>query len=170
LIFSVPMWRRYNALPAHERKIAREAARRLTLTWLGLRTLGFKRIRENAERFPRSTRAITDTSDANPQLIASRMIARLIGSASRHLFFTPNCLVQSLALLEMLRLRGIPAELRVGARHESGAFEAHAWVEFAGIVLNDVPGEHHHFTPFESASVTSASAPESHAPAGTRVQ
>jgi hypothetical protein len=158
------MWRRYKALPAHEQKIAREAARRLTLTWFGLRALGFKRVRESAERFPRSTRPVTDTSDANPQIIAARMIARLVGSASRHLFFTPNCLVQSLALLEMLRRRGIAGELRVGARHESGAFEAHAWVEFAGIVLNDFVGEHRHFTPFETAAT------KSHAPAGTQPQ
>lgn len=164
MISSVAMWRRYKALPAHERKIAREAARRLTFIWIGLRALGFKRVRESAERFPRSTRPVTDTSDSNPQLIASRMIARLVGSASRHLFFTPNCLVQSLALLEMLRRRGIAGELRVGARHESGAFEAHAWVEFAGIVLNDVSSEHHHFTPFERV----AAATETHAAAGTR--
>jgi hypothetical protein len=64
----------------------------------------------------------------------------------------------------MLRRRGIAGELCVGARHESGAFEAHAWVEFAGIVLNDVSGEHHHFTPFESV----AAATETHTPAGTR--
>jgi hypothetical protein len=158
------MWRRYSALPPHERKIAREAARRLTLTWLGLRALGFKRMRENAQSFPRTTRPVADTSDANPQLVASRMITRLVGSASRHLFFTPNCLVQSLSLLEMLRRRGINAELRVGARHESGAFEAHAWIEFAGIVLNDYSSEHLHFTPFESAS---AAATESQSPAGT---
>ena len=166
------MWRRYRALPAHERKIAREAARRLTLAALGLRTLGFKRMRESAERYPRNTRPITDATDSNPQLIASRMIARLVGSASRHLPFTPNCLVQSLALLEMLRRRGINAELRVGARHESGAFEAHAWVEFAGIVFNDADAQHLHFTPFETASTPAApvAATESHAPAGTRSQ
>jgi len=165
------MRRRYKALPPHERKIAREAARRLTLTALGLRALGFKRMRESAERYPRTTRPITDAADSNPQLIASRMIARLVGSASRHLPFTPNCLVQSLALLEMLRRRGINAELRVGARRDSGAFEAHAWVEFAGIVLNDFSAEHHHFTPFEPSSVAATSAAtESHAPAGTRSQ
>jgi hypothetical protein len=156
------MWRRYNALPAHERKIAREAARRLTLTWIGLRVFGFKRMRESAERHSVSTRATADA--ANSQIADSKVIARLVGSASRHLFFTPNCLVQSLALLEMLRRRGIAAELRVGARHESGAFEAHAWVEFAGIVLNDFSAEHRHFTPFETAAT------ETHAPAGTQPQ
>ncbi len=163
MIPSIDMWRRYNALPAHERKIVREATRCLTLAWIGLRALGFKHMRENAERIPRSLRPATDASDSSPQLIASRMIARLVGSASRHLFFTPNCLVQSLALLRMLRRRGIGGEIRVGARQGSGAFEAHAWVEFAGIVLNDVSGEHHHFTPFETAAAT-----ESRAPAGTR--
>lgn len=41
-----------------------------------------------------------------------------------------RCLEQSLALTRLLRLRGIPAELRFGVRPHP--FAAHAWVEVEG--------------------------------------
>ena len=45
--------------------------------------------------------------------------------------------------------RGIAAELRVGARKDAGRFEAHAWVESSGVVLNDTSESHLHFVPFD---------------------
>jgi hypothetical protein len=58
-------------------------------------------------------------------------------------------LVQSLALLRMLRTRGIDAELRLGARNVTGKFEAHAWVELGGVALNDATESGAAFVPFE---------------------
>jgi len=49
----------------------------------------------------------------------------------------------------LLQARGIAADLRIGARKETGRFEAHAWVETGGAVLNDADGEHIHFVPFD---------------------
>jgi hypothetical protein len=37
----------------------------------------------------------------------------------------------------LLRRRGIAGDLRIGVRKEAGRFEAHAWVELGGRVLND---------------------------------
>jgi hypothetical protein len=50
-----------------------------------------------------------------------------------------TCLRRSLVLWALLARAGEPAELRVGFRRERGAFEAHAWVEHQGRVLNDAP-------------------------------
>jgi hypothetical protein len=155
-------WRRFTALPAAERKLVREAARRLTSTWFGLRVAGFARMRQRAERS-----GLLDASrplSTDQQLDVGRSIARAQGSAARHLFFSPNCLVQSLTLLSMCRSRDIQAQLRVGARSDSGAFQAHAWVELNGIVLNEPSGEHRHFVPFEEA----VGGRESGAAAGSR--
>ena len=58
----------------------------------------------------------------------------------------------------LLRSRGIPVELRVGARKHSERFEAHAWVEFGGTVLNDADGQHAHFVPFDGP-ITSMETP-----------
>ena len=48
-----------------------------------------------------------------------------------------NCLSRSLALLWLLRRNGHEAELHLGVSLAEGAFAAHAWIELAGIILND---------------------------------
>ena len=45
------------------------------------------------------------------------------------------CLQRSAATASLLRFRGIPAELVVGA--QVFPFKAHAWVEVNGVVVND---------------------------------
>lgn len=49
----------------------------------------------------------------------------------------------------LLQKRGIGVEMRIGARKVEGRFEAHAWVEFEGAVLNDALDHHRHFAPFD---------------------
>lgn len=150
----VATWRRFAALPEDERRLVREAAARLSAAWVGLRVMGFQRMRRRAEsvRIARS-----GGGDGSAELAVARMVTRAEESAARHLFFQPNCLVQSLALLRMLRTRGIDAELRLGARNRTGKFEAHAWVELGGVVLNDATEAGAAFVPFES---TGAAAPD----------
>jgi len=48
-----------------------------------------------------------------------------------------NCLSRSLALFWLLRRNGHEAELHLGVSLAEGAFAAHAWIELAGIILND---------------------------------
>jgi hypothetical protein len=43
------------------------------------------------------------------------------------------------------------ADLRIGARKEANRFEAHAWVELNGTVLDGGETEHLHFVPFEQS-------------------
>lgn len=50
----------------------------------------------------------------------------------------PDCLSRSLALLRTLRQARIDASICIGVR--KCPFAAHAWVEAAGLVLNDTPG------------------------------
>jgi hypothetical protein len=51
----------------------------------------------------------------------------------------------------MLRNRGMNADLRIGARKEANRFEAHAWVELDGTVLDSGETEHLNFVPFEQS-------------------
>jgi Transglutaminase-like superfamily len=141
----VATWRRFAALPVDERRLVREAAARLSTAWVGLRVMGFQRMRVRAE----SVRHANHGGDGSAGLAVARMVTRAEESAARHLFFRPNCLVQSLALLRMLRTRGIDAELRLGARNVTGKFEAHAWVELSGVALNDATESGAAFVPFE---------------------
>ncbi len=50
----------------------------------------------------------------------------------------------------MMRRRGIGTELRIGARKDNECFEAHAWVEIDGAVLNDTEDVDNRFSPFPS--------------------
>ena len=59
-----------------------------------------------------------------------------------------NCLQKSLALWWLLRRQNIDSEIRFGARRDNGNFEAHAWVEFRGVALNEEPAVQQSFTPF----------------------
>jgi hypothetical protein len=164
----VATWRRFAALPVDERRLVREAAARLSAAWVGLRVMGFQRMRGRAE----SLRRASDGGDGSAELALARMVTRAEESAARHLFFRPNCLVQSLALLRMLRMRGIDAELRLGARNVTGKFEAHAWVELGGVALNDATETGAAFVPFEetgaAAPDASIAAADQHATSGTR--
>lgn len=54
-----------------------------------------------------------------------------------------------MVLCWLLRTRGIAAELRVGAQKRQSHFEAHAWVECEGFILNDPQETHIHFVPFD---------------------
>ena len=40
---------------------------------------------------------------------------------------------------------GVASELRLGFRNPEGRFEAHAWVEWNGVPLNDAPDVRSHY-------------------------
>ena len=141
-------WRSFWRSSGFERGILLEAAAALTATWAGLRLAGFRRWKNLLEWltpgiFP------ADSVESSGLLESARTIAKIQQSAARHLFFGPNCLEQSIVLWWLLRIRGISADLRIGARKQADRFEAHAWVEFAGTVLNDSGDAHIHFVPFD---------------------
>jgi len=127
-----------------------EAAIALAATWVGLRVLGFRRWKSIFAWFAARRVRRARAADSAP-LSAASAIARLEDVAARHLFFRTNCLERSLVLCWLLERRGIGGQLRLGARKEGGRFEAHAWVEVDGSVVNDLYEPHSHFAPFGKA-------------------
>ena len=82
----------------------------------------------------------------------AQAIARLVGIAAAHVPLDVACLHRSLVLWRLLRGRGIPCELRLGAAGTAGgAFEAHAWVECAGVALNEGAAHLSRYRPFGTA-------------------
>jgi hypothetical protein len=138
--------RKFPLLSGFEQSIALEAMVGLAATWMGLRIAGFQRWKTMMARLRRKQMRTAGTA---APLDSVARIARMELAVARHLPFRTNCLEQSLVLLWLLRRRGIPAELRIGARKEANRFQAHAWVEFDGTVLNDAGAEHLHFVPFD---------------------
>ena len=141
-------WRRFRKLPPSERGRVLRAMAILPLTEAGLRVVGFRRWKQFIERFSSPSRR--RNLEPAAQLEIAEKITRASHSAERHGLGTPNCLERSLALWWLLRREGIEAELHIGARKTESQFEAHAWVEWRGVVLNDSPDIHKHYARFDA--------------------
>lgn len=141
-------WSGFWRLEGAERSAALKAAAALVATHVGLRMAGFRRWKNLLVRL---MPAVPDVpAQPGPVLPDSACaIIRMEAAVARHLFFRANCLEQSLVLWWMLRRHGIAADLLIGANKQAGRFEAHAWVEYFGVVLNDPNGEHRDFVPFD---------------------
>ena len=85
-------------------------------------------------------RQMNKAVDFKPRTYTQDTFAPLVvavNRASRYYPKTPKCLQRSIALASMLRKRGIAADLQIGV--QNSPFRSHAWVEVAGMVINDVP-------------------------------
>ncbi len=69
--------------------------------------------------------------------IPPQRIAWLVERAAQTVPWPATCLRRSLVLWALLARAGTRADLRLGFRKTDGRFEAHAWVELAGVPLND---------------------------------
>jgi hypothetical protein len=131
----VANWRRFWQLSWAERWLLAQGLVLLPLTALALWTLGFRRGQAALGRLA-SFRTSTEQDEAT--LIGEgRVTARLVDAAARHGPYRASCLPRSLTLWCLLRRRGIDGDLRIGVRKVAGQFQAHAWVEYGGAVLND---------------------------------
>lgn len=142
-------WRQFRSLPPFQRKLVFRAMAFLPLTEAGLRVLGFSRWKALIERLS-SSDPRERIEDAGVQSAVVESIARAARSAEVHGFTAPNCLERSLTLWWLLRRHGIEAELRIGGRKNGSRFEAHAWVESGGAVVNESPEVHDHYARFDA--------------------
>lgn len=133
-----------------ERNLILRAALILPVTEMGLRFFGFRRWKELIEKFSRSVADSQQRLSARAQSEAALRTVRAVRSAELHGLTKPNCLERSMTLWWMLRRDGIEGELHIGARHQAGKFEAHAWVELGGTVLNDAADVHQHYARFDA--------------------
>lgn len=86
--------------------------------------------------------------DTGETLVRAYTAAWMIRLAARYGAGRTSCLERSMALCWLLHRQGIAGVLCLGVRREAGRFEAHAWVEYAGRVLNDRDDVHRRFAPF----------------------
>lgn len=123
----------------------------LPLTALVLRLTGFRRCQQIFSRFIPHNSA-PETEQLGVALTQALRISYLVNLAATRGVFPANCLQRSLALWWLLCRQGIRSELRFGARKEAGRFEAHAWIEIAGVVLNDSADVRRRYATFDSAT------------------
>jgi len=142
-------WRRFWNLPREDRALVLRAALHLCLTFAGLRLLGFRRCHDLILRISLG-RQESGAFDGLASRGQTEKILRAARSVEQNAPFQANCLDRSLALWWMLRLGGIPADLHIGGRKSGKNFEAHAWVECGGQVLNDDADVHKHYARFDA--------------------
>ncbi|MEE4379426.1 MAG: lasso peptide biosynthesis B2 protein [Candidatus Competibacteraceae bacterium] len=121
----------------------------LPLCALLLHGLGFKRCSEFLDSLSRRIRRYSKRKPVD--LVQARRMAWLVAITARFGPYRAACLVRSLTLQFLLRCRGLDCQLRIGARHNDGQFEAHAWVVFNGQVINDQADVESRFSVFQPA-------------------
>lgn len=117
--------------------------------WHAIRTGG----RQLTSPVPRLRRP----SPPEEQWLLSRV--RLVRLAARYPVPWARCLQQSLALQKWLAQDGVETRLCLGVRKEGRSLKAHAWLEYQGRVLNDVPWVASYYRPLTPARPSSGSRP-----------
>ena len=144
------MWKRiqrFSALERRQRALFMRASVLLPLISMSLRWRGFRKTKALLQRFlsvPYRPKISDPRKDA-------RLTTEMVRAAGLHGIGHPSCLETSLTLWWLLARHGIASELRVGVRKEGEKFEAHAWVECEGEVLNDPESNHLHYLAFDAA-------------------
>ncbi|MBW4418213.1 MAG: lasso peptide biosynthesis B2 protein [Myxacorys californica WJT36-NPBG1] len=137
-------WQAWRRLPWQERSLFLQALVLFPMIALALKLWGLQRVQTHlAKQFH-------DAAPVHSELF--HCIAQTIYLVSRAGYYTPrwaNCLKRSLILWYLLHRQGIETDLRIGVRRCNGEFQAHAWVEYQGSVLNDVPDVHELYAAFE---------------------
>lgn len=120
-----------------------EAAWTLLAVNIALRIVPFNRLQRWAEAT--KERPVTQAGDA-----IVRRVTWLVTVAANHHLLPTRCLARSVALTRMLARRGIATDLKLGVRRDDAKFEAHAWVEWRGEIVNDPGGPQGHFATLEA--------------------
>ena len=144
-------------LELHSRRLLWQGLVLFPLIATSLKWLGVKRTQATLLWFVPEQESRTEDSAV---LIAKT--ARMVRIAAAYYQPWANCLKKSLVLWSLLRQQGISSEIRIGVRQNDQTFEAHAWVEYEGMVLNDVRDVRDRFSAFDrplEASITPTIAP-----------
>jgi len=112
-------------------------------TQLSLHLRGFSSTAGTLARWSRRSPIPSDLEGARESAEAVNLVAGRAVVGAR-------CLGRSLVLWFILRRRGIDAEFVIGAdAPRKGELEAHAWVEVAGVPVNDAPNVRERFGSFD---------------------
>lgn len=116
------------------------------LVILSLKFRGLKRTQSDLVRLLPPGKILLQDSDRTSKIIQTISMVQLAAK-----YFQPwvKCVQKSLLLWGLLRHQGINSELRIGVKRDAETFEAHAWVEYEGFVLNDTQNVRDRFAMFD---------------------
>ena len=127
------------AMSGNERRWLLQAWLLLPVVRFLLWQIGYRRTLSNLQRlFPLNSGnpdvGLASTAEKQQYAVT---LGRLVNMAANHSLLAINCLPRSLVLWAMLRRAGLAADLRIGVQKEADLFAAHAWVEYAGVPIDD---------------------------------
>ncbi|MDR3517886.1 MAG: lasso peptide biosynthesis B2 protein [Azospirillaceae bacterium] len=130
-------------LDRRQKALVAEAVFWLTVARLGLMAVPFPVLARRLGDFvPPTDARVIACAAAGPTANAetARRVRRAVAAAGRTLPFEAVCLPRAMAARAMLYRRGIPSALHFGAaRGPEKSFEAHAWLNAAGIEVTGYP-------------------------------
>jgi hypothetical protein len=145
----MPRFDRFRDLAPSERRMFLAALWLLPACSAALRVLGLARVQRMLASIPA---APGDAPEA-------RRISYCVDAAARQLPIRSSCLTRSLVLQGLLARRGVASAVRVGVRLANGQLDAHAWVEYAGVPLNDAADVGERYAAFDGALAARAFTP-----------
>jgi hypothetical protein len=101
-----------------------------------LALLGYTRLQRQMEKICPLRIQTTPLSDATC-IVRAQEISLITSIAAQHGVYKAGCLRRSLLTWWFLRWEGIDSQICFGVRLVNQRFEAHAWVEHNGTIVND---------------------------------
>ena len=127
----------------------------LSMIALGLSLFGFQRTKAAL-----AGTAVSGATTDNNALSQARQTARIVTAAARYGPYKATCLPIALTLIWLLDRQGIETVLRLGVSKTDARLEAHAWVEYQGLPLNENQDVHERFAAFDKTAPSAAAAPK----------
>jgi len=119
---------KFAELPTRRKLLFLEAYATLGVMRFALLTISFKRLTQSLQR---SNGTVQTDTPCDERLRMAEEIGSAIATAAGHTPWESACLVQALSAGRMLRKRGIPGKMVLGAmkdKTDGGQIKAHAWV------------------------------------------
>lgn len=116
--------------------------------WLGLIVGDLVLGLSGFQRFHALLRRVPVRGPERDSVALATALARVVDRAAAFYFKRAWCLQRSAVAMALMRLHGVPAKLAIGVHRVP--FQAHAWVELRGRVINDRPWLPQAFTVIES--------------------
>jgi hypothetical protein len=125
-------------LSIRERQMFVQAVLLLPLIHLSLCLLGYHRLHKITEKLIPIKEVKSSPSEADNTVYQAKEITRIVAIGAEHGFFQASCLRRTFLDWVFLRRNGIQSSICFGVRRIGQQLEAHAWLEYEGIVINDV--------------------------------
>ena len=114
-----------------------------------LKVKGFKQTQHIMSQF--SKNAADSNLPKEFQLNKAQNITRMVSIAASFGAFRVKCLSKSLLSQWLLQRKGIISDLKIGTGKDvSASFNAHAWLEIQGVVINESQDVRRRFSVFNS--------------------